>query len=152
MDQVLRDRVSRAMSASNSLADALDDALLGQRNGETPSVSIGSQFWCVVGARESYSAGIAAGGWAGFSCSIGRAQAKQRAALLTALERSRALVLETLDQHADDAARTALAYDLLEHEAQHQGQLIRYFYTNGFAFPPDFAKRYALQQPAGALV
>ncbi len=147
MDQVLRERVSSAMSASNSLAEALDGALLDRRNGTTPSVSIASQFWCVVGARESYSAGIAAGRWTGFSCSIGRAQAKEQAVLLDALERSRVAALEALDQYADDADRTALAYDMLEHEAQHQGQLIRYFYTNGVPFPLDFAKRYALAQP-----
>lgn len=36
---------------------------------------------------------------------------------------------------------------LLEHEAQHHGQLIRYFYANGISLSPEFAKRYALEMP-----
>jgi spore coat protein CotF len=43
-----------------------------------------------------------------------------------------------------DAARQAILLDLIEHEAQHHGQLIRYFYANGMTFPEAFAKRYAL--------
>lgn len=148
MDKILRGRLQQSMLLTDSLAEALDQASLQHRNGDTPSATIGSQFWCVVGARESYSAGIAAGHWTGFSCSLGRAQAKQPSAVQTALTRSRNAVLDVLTEHADSEGRTTLAFDLLEHESQHQGQLIRYFYTNRIAFPVDFAKRYALQQPA----
>lgn len=36
------------------------------------------------------------------------------------------------------------ALDLLEHEIQHHGQLIRYFYALGLEFPKEFSDRYAL--------
>ncbi|MNC98790.1 hypothetical protein D3C83_168600 [compost metagenome] len=41
-------------------------------------------------------------------------------------------------------AREAILFDLMEHEAQHHGQLIRYFYANDIPFPATFAARYAL--------
>jgi hypothetical protein len=43
-----------------------------------------------------------------------------------------------------DMRREALVFDLLEHEVQHHGQFVRYFYANGLAFPDRFASRYAL--------
>ena len=46
-----------------------------------------------------------------------------------------------------DAARDELLVALLEHEAQHQGQLIRYGYARGERFPDSWAARWSLMQP-----
>jgi hypothetical protein len=37
-----------------------------------------------------------------------------------------------------------LAFDLLEHEIQHHGQLIRFVYGNGQTFPESWHKRYTV--------
>ncbi len=42
------------------------------------------------------------------------------------------------------AATCALALDCLEHEASHQGQLIRYLYGLDLEIPPGWQDRYAL--------
>jgi hypothetical protein len=37
-----------------------------------------------------------------------------------------------------------LGFDLLEHEIQHHGQLIRYVYGNKLSFPSSWNKRYTV--------
>jgi hypothetical protein len=41
-------------------------------------------------------------------------------------------------------AQVDLAFDLLEHELQHHGQLIRFVYGNGLTFPESWNKRYTV--------
>jgi len=40
--------------------------------------------------------------------------------------------------------QVSLAFDLLEHETQHHGQLIRFVYGNGLTFPASWNKRYTV--------
>jgi hypothetical protein len=105
---------------------------------------IGEQFWCVVGGRESYARAIAAGGWQGFACSLGAAELQSRDAILAALQSSALQALTSMSAVDWTTARETLLFDLLEHEAQHQGQLIRYIYGLGLSFPESWKKRWAL--------
>jgi hypothetical protein len=141
---VLTDRLARAVELTDLLAADLDDGALVLHNGAAPSNTVGLQFWCVVGARESYGRAIERGEWAGFECSLrdpGVAESV-RDALASAGSRVRALCASL--ERPLDPARESLVFDLLEHEVQHHGQLVRYFYANGLAFPERFADRYAL--------
>lgn len=116
---------------------------MARYNGKAPSNSIGAQFWCLVGARESYGCAFEAGAWKGFSCSLKDIKAPD--AVRDALATSQASLMTQIEAAVEiDAARQAILLDLIEHEAQHHGQLIRYFYANGMTFPEAFAKRYAL--------
>lgn len=139
---LLTERLEKAFALTDALAAACDAGALAAHNGKARSNTIGAQFWCVCGARESYARAYAAGAWKGFSCSLKDAGAPD--AVNAALAASRAKVSENIAAAAADAVREAILFDLLEHEAQHQGQLIRYFYANDLPFPPEFAKRYAL--------
>lgn len=140
---VLQARLARALELTNGLADGLSAEDLGRHNGKAPSNNIGAQFWCLVGARESYGRAFEAGAWKGFSCSL--KDIKVPEAVRGALTRSQADVLAKVAAVDEiDAARQAILLDLIEHEAQHHGQLIRYFYANGLAFPEAFATRYSL--------
>lgn len=150
MDNYFLERIKTAMSLTNSLAAGLSGPDLYRCLGDVASNSIGSQFWCVVGARESYTKGIEAGGWCGFSCSLTRDQTKQPDEISAALEASKHRALEAISKLQPDASAASLVYDLWEHESLHQGQLVRYFYANSIAFPNAFADRYALAQPAPA--
>ncbi|MCW5873157.1 MAG: hypothetical protein KIS88_00775 [Anaerolineales bacterium] len=144
MPDLIRSRLTQTLGLTNALAAQLTSEQLKRHNGAAPSNSIGAQFWCVVGARESYARAFEAGAWQGFACSLKEPEVP--ASLQAALAASQAAVLAALDAASQpwDEARQHTLYDLLEHEAQHQGQLIRYFYANSIPFPPDFAKRYAL--------
>lgn len=148
MNPILTARLTDAMKLTEGLVESISDASLELHNGNAPSNTIGGQFWCVVGARESYARAIAAGKWSGFSCSLGSNDTKRRDKVRAALERSRTEVLDTIARHEPTDDRVAIAIDVLEHEALHQGQLIRYFYANRIAFPEGFAQKYALAQPA----
>jgi hypothetical protein len=141
---LLLTRIATTLSLTNSLADGLSPDALQSRNGTAPSNTIGGQFWCIVGARESYARAFDLGTWQGFSCSLKDVSSPD--AVLAALAVSKSQIedrIEMVPPMIDDA-RMAILMDLLEHEAQHHGQLIRFFYANSLPFPADFARRYAL--------
>lgn len=140
---VLGDRLAKAMSLTDGLAAGLSAEALSLHNGTARSNTIGAQFWCVCGARESYARAFEAGAWRGFSCSLKDAGAPE--AVNAALSAARAQVAAAVDAGPMDEVREAILFDLIEHEAQHQGQLIRYFYANDLAFPAAFATRFALK-------
>lgn len=95
----------------------------------------------MVGARESYLAGIASGEWQGFSCSLNAPGDKLavQAALRSSLDRLSRIEFESLAER-----QIELALDLLEHEVQHHGQFIRYVYANRLSFPASWNRRYSL--------
>ena len=143
LDGAIRERFERSFGMYRDLVDAVGGDALGRRLGDLRSNTVGAQLWCVVGARESYSRAIEAGAWSGFSCSLDDTAdpAKVRSALSGSEDAVR-LAIAGLD--AGDPTRWGLALDLLEHEAAHQGQLIRYLYGLDLAIPASWKQRYAL--------
>jgi hypothetical protein len=147
--RILKERLTAVLDLTNGLAEMLSDETLGFRNANGRSNTIGGQFWCLVGARESYARAFEHGGWKGFSCSLTAQGVREPDTVRKALADSRDLVqlkvAELADADADDA-RIHLLFDLEQHEVQHHGQLIRYFYANALPFPKAFAARYNLSQ------
>jgi len=143
IDDAVRERFERSFGMYRDLVDAVGSDGLTRRLGDLRSNTIGAQLWCVVGARESYSRAIAAGAWSGFSCSLDDTKdpAKVRASLDASQEAVRG-ALAGLE--ATDAAGWGYALDLLEHEAAHHGQLIRYLYGLDLTIPESWKRRYAL--------
>lgn len=139
----VRGRFERSFGLYRDLVDSISPENLGSRLGDVPSNTIGGQLWCVVGARESYSRAIKAGKWSGFACSLDDPASPSK--VRAALTRSEADVREALGvlDSATDVAQ-GLVLDLLEHEAAHQGQLIRYLYALKLEIPPSWKARYAL--------
>jgi len=109
------------------------------------SNNIGAQYWCVVGARQSYTRAIAAGEWAGFKCSLSSQDVKVKQKVLDALDQSAADFDQVAGQVEWTVPRTELLLALFEHETQHQGQLIRYVYGLGYKFPTSWIERWALE-------
>lgn len=137
----LKSQLDRAFTLTRDLVAHLDETSLSLDLADLPSNRVGDQLWCVVGARESYIAAIEEGAWQGFSCSLTTPRVKESA--LAALEASQER-LNGLDIAGLDEARVDLAFELLEHEVQHHGQLIRYVYANGLTFPESWNKRYTV--------
>ena len=143
LHRVLVSRLERSFALHRDFADTLGESSLAEKLPGLPSNAIGLQLWCVVGARESYTEAIRAGRWAGFACSLESPLVKMD--VTVALERSEAgvkaalLEVEPLSEVQQD-----LALDLLEHEAAHQGQLIRYLYGLRLPIPDSWRARYAL--------
>ena len=144
-------RLAAALELTDSLAHELTDDALALRIGKAPSNRVGEQFWCIVGARESYARAIIASEWSGFSCTLAAADTRIGDAVRTALAASQATVIDAVHSRASTDVLVEMVFRLLEHEVMHHGQLIRYFYGNALPFPKAFAERYALAQPKGGL-
>lgn len=141
----IQESFRRSFQLYQDLIDAIDEAWLSSNLGSVPSNTLGEQLWCVVGARESYHAAIAANKWNGFSCSLATTTKKQDIA--EALRRSAESVtsiLGDIDDFSDEQNR--LVVDLLEHEAAHHGQLIRYIYVLKLPIPASWKSKYALAE------
>jgi len=144
LERLLDQHLDESFAMYADLVDALADEDL-ERKLPVASNVLGAQLWCVVGARESWARAIAAGAWAGFSCSItDRADMVRIRPMCAALATSATDVREALRSAPRDAARTDLALRLLVHETQHQGQILRYLLGLGLAIPPNWRERFAL--------
>lgn len=141
MNQPLRTRLDRSFRLTHDLVVHLDEASLGLDLPLLPSNRISGQLWCVIGARESYTRAIETGAWSGFSCSL--AAPFTKSPLVAALDATHAR-LNTLDFTHLNQTQIDLAFDLLEHELQHHGQLIRFVYGNRLTFPKSWHARYTV--------
>lgn len=139
--QLLKARLQRAFALTADLVGHLDEVSLSADLPNLPSNRISGQLWCIVGARESYCAAIEAGDWQGFACSLKTPDEKGAvlAALRASAERLAAIDFATLSDR-----QLELGFDLLEHEIQHHGQLIRYVYGNRLSFPSSWSQRYTV--------
>lgn len=141
MNQVLKARLDRSFQLTHDLVAHLDETSLNLDLPELPSNRISAQLWCIVGARESYTRAIADGAWNGFACSLTTPQVK--GSVLAALETSHACLNE-IDFTNLSELQIKFAFDLLEHEIQHHGQLIRFVYGNKLGFPESWNRRYTV--------
>lgn len=140
---IIADSLDRSFTLYRDLIESLEETTLSSKLPQIPSNTLGLQLWCVVGARESYSRAILANQWAGFTCSLETASVKSPVA--EALTRSAQAVsdaLKSIETYTD--VQNRLIIDLLEHEAAHHGQLIRYLYALKLTIPASWKSRYAL--------
>lgn len=141
MIQKLKERLERSFNLTHDLVDQLAEDSLSLNLPNLPSNKISEQLWCIIGARESYIKAIQSGSWQGFSCSLKTPNVKQ--SVLEALDKSHHQLRQLEFQHFTED-QLALAFDLLEHEIQHHGQLIRFVYGNRLTFPDSWNKRYTV--------
>ena len=140
---IVAESFERSFGLYRDLLAVLDEVVLSTKLPGLPSNTVGGQLWCVVGARESYARAVSAGKWAGFTCSL--EDPADPAKVAEALARSEVAVSEAIGRLDEStAAQDRLVLDLLEHEAQHHGQLIRYLYALKLDVPASWKARYAL--------
>ena len=143
--EVLKSNLRRSASLYDELIASIPESALAERLPGIRSNTIGQQLWCVIGARESYARAIAAGEWKGFSCSVTREQCSMKADLARSLALSGTRFLEAVSaQDSFTDVQHRLMLDALEHEAAHQGQLIRYLYALNLSIPDIWKARFAL--------
>jgi uncharacterized damage-inducible protein DinB len=117
------------------------------------SQTIGYQFWCMLGAQESWLALIESGQWKGFSCSVNSIRGGDA---LERFKRQMQLADELLLQAMQKAdlilpfedGRTPLSHylKLVEHEAHHQGQLINFIYAFDLPIPKSWEEKWHLKR------
>jgi len=141
LNQQLKAKLDRSFQLTYDLVVHLDETCLNLDLPNLPSNRMAGQLWCIVGARESYTKAIETDGWKGFSCSLATPRVKQ--SVLAALEATHKR-MNQIDFTDLTDVQLELAFDLLEHEIQHHGQLIRFVYGNGLGFPGSWNKRYTV--------
>jgi hypothetical protein len=141
VNQQLKAKLNQAFKLTYDLVLHLDETSLNLDLPNLPSNRVAGQLWCVVGARESYTKAIEMGEWNGFSCSL--ATPKIKSSVLVTLEETDKKLNEINFVGLADV-QIDLAFNLLEHEIQHHGQLIRFVYANGLTFPESWHKRYTV--------
>lgn len=142
MIDILLSRLQNAFNLTTDLVDSLSEEHLKLKLTGMPSNTIGEQIWCVIGARESYTNAIANKGWVGFSCSLENPHSKNQ--MKASLKKSEADCMATLSRFQLKENQLEYLLSLLEHEVQHHGQLIRFFYGNKLAFPKSWNQRYTV--------
>lgn len=142
---IIRERFLESFELYDDLAREVPEASLALKLPGIASNALGDQLWCVVGARESFAGAVRSGAWPGFSCSLTAAETREKQAVAAALSRSAEQVLAAIDDvDTGDDGRVRFVLRLLEHEAAHQGQLIRYLYGLQLPIPARWKERYAL--------
>ncbi len=133
-------KTKQAFKLTKDLAEKLDNNLLIQKLPNLKSNKIGEQFWCVIGARESFLKAMKHSEWQGFSCSIKNSFSKLE--ILEKLKKTQ-LQIEMFDIELNKKQEEILL-NLYTHEIQHHGQLIRYCYALGIDFPKSWNKAYTV--------
>jgi hypothetical protein len=141
MSEQIKSKLDRSFTLTHDLVLHLEENSLNLDLPNLPSNRIAGQLWCIVGARESYLKAIESGSWQGFSCSLTTPRVKQ--SVLLTLEATYQRMNEIDFTNLTDG-QIELAFNLLEHEVQHHGQLIRFVYGNGLTFPDSWNKRYTV--------
>jgi len=142
MKTLLTQRLRLAFSLYDDLVDYLPERALNQTLPGLPSNQIGHQLWCVIGARHSYLKAIKAGSWQGFECPLPGEKTGSKAAVSASLKATAEAAIEFLGSDADYSEGYLI--ELLEHEIQHHGQLIRYLYGLTLGVPESWKQRYNL--------
>jgi uncharacterized damage-inducible protein DinB len=134
-DRVIRNIRSRFRSFAE-LASALSEEML-QANVTAPrNKSLKEHFWCIVGARESYTNALEAGTWSGFNCSLQTINTVEVADKLAASSGQFDHVLDNIKEWTSE--RDGFLADLMEHEVMHEGQIIRHMYALGYVIPDSW--------------
>lgn len=146
LSSLLETRLDSSYALYNDLVDSLSDDDLTSKLPGLRSNTIGEQLWCVVGVRESYAKAIDAGEWRGFGCSLSGDAVKVKAGVASALTNGVTLVKAATAAIKDrNDSQDDWIVALLEHEAGHQGQLIRYLYGLNLEIPQSWKDKHALE-------
>ncbi|MBU9721680.1 MULTISPECIES: hypothetical protein [Bacillaceae] len=139
---VLRQRILQALCLTDDFYNHINDGYLRLRISDVPSNTIGEQAYCIIGARESYLSALKIGQWDGFNCSL--KDSNNKTLIISKLEETHTNIEIFLQHVSIDEINSNLLFDLLEHEVQHHGQLIRYAYANKIKFPKSWNTRYTV--------
>ncbi len=138
-------RLERTNRLFLDLLEFIPNEYLSSKLSNLPSNTIGQQLWCVIGARSSYLKAIKAGEWKGFECCLSWKETSNAERVKEALN-STFTELNSYLNNTTELEDSGISYliDLLEHEVQHHGQLIRYLYGLKLGVPKSWQDRYNL--------
>lgn len=143
--EILKTKLEKILCLYDELTQTLSSSDYGLSIPSLPSNKIGQQLWCIGGARESYLDAIVSDSGFKWNCSMKFelcCEQNQITEFLSKTHKQVTNALFELKQLSEN--QSSLLIDLLEHECQHQGQLIRYVYANRIAVPAGWKAFWAL--------
>ncbi len=114
------------------------------------SQSLLNQFYCMVGAEESYLRELQHGEWQGFSSSIADIQAITPAIIkdhMREADKMMSDLLSTTDltqKLSNGKPGYKVVQSIIEHEMHHHGQLINFMYCHKFPIPQSWFLKWHL--------
>jgi hypothetical protein len=114
------------------------------------SQTLGYQFWCMVGAQESYLKKLQLGEWQGFASSLDNFEhvtpeiVKQR---MTLADQEMEDMVKSLDLHVrlkGGQHGYEVVQRIIEHELHHHGQLINFMFCHHLPIPASWRDAWAL--------
>ncbi|MCA1029702.1 hypothetical protein LCL95_01495 [Bacillus timonensis] len=140
--EILKQRIVQAFQLTYDFYHQLNEDDLKKNIVNSPSNTIGEQVYCIIGARESYLAALKVGEWTGFNCSL--SDCLNKTLVVSKLVDTQHKFVRFFDDKHTSEMSGSLLINLLEHEIQHHGQLIRYAYANKIKFPKSWNRRYTV--------
>lgn len=149
VSEALNGKIEVLMGLTLDILDFMDADDLPRECGIGFEDSFGKNFWCLIGARESFSKAINAGEWQGFECPITKETAyKDKTTLKDYLISTQNLVLETVSgldwSRSDIKECLSLILRVIEHEVAHHGHMIRYAQHLDIELPKTVQDKYHL--------
>lgn len=130
--------------------DMLDGTHLSLRLPFPESKPIGYQFWCMIGAHESYLNQLRHGEWMGFSCSLDKLDEVTPSTIKQQMIKSDAemeSLLNTMDIQGslkDGKSVYEIVMQMIKHEMHHHGQLINLMFCHHLPIPASWHEEWAL--------
>ncbi len=143
--KIIVSRLETIISMWQDLMRDLSDEHLKMKLGNLPSNTIGQQLWCLGGCRESNLKSLEADSSFAWQCTY-EGSADDSEALgkyIDGLGKSLMAFLSEDKELTDN--QICLVLDLLAHEYQHQGQIIRYLYGNKLSIPKSWQQFWHLE-------
>ena len=110
------------------------------------SQSLKYQFWCMVGAHESYFKKLKTGQWQGFASSLDTLEEVTPASIKAQMQKTDANMADLLSKMdlSQTLANGQPAYEvvlqMIKHEMHHHGQLINFTFCHHLPIPPPPGK------------
>jgi hypothetical protein len=150
LNEILLAQWSAIRRLTYDYLDVLDQAQLAQRLPFPESESLGYQFWCMVGAHESYLRKLRHGSWQGFASSLDQFPAATPAIIRQQMEQADselAALCATTDlgaQLANGQHGYEVVFQMIKHEMHHHGQLINFMFYLRLPIPASWQREWAL--------
>ncbi|WP_100372326.1 hypothetical protein [Bacillus sp. FJAT-45037] len=140
--EIVKQRILQALTLTDDFYNHIEDGCLSLRITDVPSNTIGEQAYCIIGARESYLKAFRVGQWNGFVCSL--TDSNNKPLITSKLKETQTNIEKYFQDISIGEMNANILIDLLEHEVQHHGQLIRFAYANKIEFPKSWNVRYTV--------
>ncbi len=116
------------------------------------SQSLSYQFFCMVGAHESYLKQLEHGSWQGFSSSVSGIANLTPATIKEHMQRSDVVMtdlvkrIDLTQRLADGSYGYEVVQRMIEHEMHHHGQMINFLFCHHLPIPESWHEKWALER------